>query len=424
MDAAPDHPRDPVGWTVAITLAFGLLCLIRLTIPSQPYFDEVHYLPAARALLDLSGPVNREHPMLAKELMALSMAFFGDRPFGWRFLSVVAGAGTLFAFMRALWFASRSRFATLAGGVLLATSFPLFVQSRIAMLDVFMAAFIALAWWQLAATMHGDGSARRRLAIAGAALGCALACKWTAVPLAVLPGIAFLIIRLEAAGPAFLTARGIRPVPGITLIEAGIWLGLVPLLVYFASFWPVLFYQDGRMTLAEILPFQLRMMDLQSSVIESHTYQSNWYHWALNWRAIWYLYERVDGAQRGVLLVGNPLTMLAGLPALAWCAFVGLFRRRWDALAVALLYAAAIGFWMVAAKPVQFYYHYLLAGSVLMAALSLWLDHFWQRGNRWLPLGVIALSCALFAWFFPILTAARLGGPMSFLDYTWLASWI
>lgn len=424
MTAAPDQVRDPIGWTLAVVLAFGLLCLVRLTTPSQPFFDEVHYLPAARALLDMSGPANREHPMLAKELMALSIAVFGDRPLGWRLMSVVAGTGTLFAFMRAMWFATSSRFATLAGGILLVTSFPLFVQSRIAMLDVFMAAFIALAWWQIVAAMRRARDARRKLAVAGVAIGCALACKWTAVPLAVLPGIAFLVIRLEAAGPRFLTARDACPVRGITLIEAGLWLGIVPVLVYLSSFWPVLFYQNERMALAEIIPFQLQMMELQSSVTQSHPYQSNWYHWIANLRAIWYFYGPADGAQRGVLLVGNPLTMLAGLPALAWCAFVGLFRKRWDALAVALLYGAAIGFWIVAAKPIQFYYHYLLAGSVLMAALALWLDHFWQRGKRWIPLGVIALSCAMFGWFFPILTAAPLAGPMSFLDYTWLASWI
>ena len=43
----------------------------------------------------------------------------------------------------------------------------------------------------------------------------------------------------------------------------------------------------------------------------------------MNWRAIWYLYEVVDGGQRGILLVGNPFSMIAGLPALGWCVWAG-----------------------------------------------------------------------------------------------------
>ena len=57
------------------------------------------------------------------------------------------------------------------------------------------------------------------------------------------------------------------------------------------------------------------------------------------------------------MLIGNPLTMLLGLLAIIWCAAIGIVKRRADALAVFALYAASIGFWIVAAKPIQFYYH-------------------------------------------------------------------
>lgn len=423
MTAAPEHPRDPIGWTAILSLAFLLLCLVRLTIPSQLYFDEIHYVPAARKLLELSGPANREHPMLGKEIIAAGIALFGDRPLGWRIFSAVAGTIALFAFMRAMWFASLSRFAALAGGLLLATSFPLFIHARIAMLDIYMVAFLMLALWQCAAAMREAETARWRLALAGVFLGCAIASKWTAAPVAMLPGLGFLIARLESAGADFLTARRGPPVPGMTLAEAGLWLGAAPLAVYFLSFAPMFFYHNERMALSGLLPFQLTMIQLQESVKQPHPYQSQWYHWIANWRAIWYLYEPADGAQRGVLLVGNPFTMLAGLPALAWCAFTGVFRRRWDALAATLFYAVSIGFWIVAAKPIQFYYHYLVSSCFLMAALALALDALWKRGRTWWALGAVALSLGLFAWFFPIISAAALDGPMAFETYTWLHSW-
>ena len=428
MSASPEppprHASDPVGWTAAFALAFLGLSLVRLTTPSTPYFDEVHYLPAARALLDLSHLANPEHPPLGKELIALGIAVFGDRPMGWRIVPALMGAIGLFAAMRALWFATLSRFATLAFGVLLATAFPLFVQARIAMLDGMMAGFVLVAAWMCAGAVREHETARRRLAIAGAALGCAMATKWNAVPLALLPGLAFLGVRARHAGWRLLTATRELPVRGTSLVEAAVWLGLLPLAVYALTFAPHAFIEQGAVGPGGLIDLHRRMLALQEQVVERHTYQSVWYDWVGNRRAIWYLYEPVDGAQRGVMLVGNPLTMLLGVPALAWCAWAGAVRRKWTELAVATLYAASLGLWIVAAKPVQFYYHYLLPSCFLMAALALALDALWKRGLRWAPLLVLAGSAALFAFFWPILTAAPLAGPDAFERWTWLASWV
>jgi hypothetical protein len=36
---------------------------------------------------------------------------------------------------------------------------------------------------------------------------------------------------------------------------------------------------------------------------------------------------------------------------------------------------------------------------------------------------VLAGSCALFAYFWPILTAAKLADGQAFLEYAWIPSW-
>ena len=424
MSPPPARPRDPVGWSALLTLAFAALCSVRLTIPSEPFFDEVHYLPAARAILALSHPLNPEHPPLGKELIALGMALLGDDPFGWRVMPFLAGALALHSFMRALWFASCSRFASLAGGVLLACAFPLLVHARIAMLDVFMVAFTLLALWMCAAAAREPETARWRLAIAGVALGCAMASKWNAIPVAMLPGLAFLAVRLRDAGWRGLSTRRGAPIPGMRLPEAALWLGLVPLATYALSYWPSFVYAREAIAPSGLIDLHREMLSLQSQALPEHTYQSRWYHWLIDWRAIWYLYEPIDGAQRGVLLVGNPLVMLAGLPALAWCAWAGLKQRKsWAELGVAVLYAVSLGLWIVAAKNVQFYYHYFLPSCFLVAALALALGELWRRDWRIVPLAILAGSAALLAFFWPILTAAPLEGTMAFERWTWLPSW-
>lgn len=428
MQPLKQTPRDPLGWCVVLALAFWALMLVRLTIPAKPYFDEVHYLPAAREYWALGKFLNREHPLLGKELIALGMQLFGDEPFGWRIFPSLAGALALFAAMRALWFAAQSRFATLAYGVLLATGFYIFVNARIAMLDIFMAGFVALAYWQLAAAVRAPERGRRHLIVAGVALGLALASKWNAAPLALLPGLAFLVLRLRAGRRRLLTSQRGAPVPGVSLLEAGIWLGVLPLAVYALTYVPALFFTEGAIGTAtgsaNFLALHTDAIRLQESVVKTHPYMSRWPQWVLNARSIWYLYEPADGAQRGIVLIGNPLTMLLGLPALLWAASEAILRRNGAAAAVIVLYAVTLGFWIASAKPVQFLYHYFLPSMALLAALALALDALWQQNRRWMALLPLAGSVALFAYFYPILSAAPLeGGKMAFTEWMWLNRW-
>lgn len=426
MTQPPAYERDPIRWTWAVTAVFAALCAVRLTTPASFYFDEVHYLPAARAILGLTHPVNPEHPPLAKELIALGMMLFGDNALGWRAMPWLFGVLALFSAMRAMWFASERRVATVATGVLLATAFPLFIHARIAMLDIFMVSFLMVALWMCAGAWRENETARWRLAIAGVAMGFAMASKWNAIPIVALPGLAFLAVRLWSAKGSFLWTRRGAPIGGMSLIEAALWLGLLPLAAYLVTYWPNLFYAQGAMEPSGIIPLHERMLDLQHKLLKPHTYQSRWWQWVTDTRGIWYLYEQVDGAQRGIVLIGNPLTMWLGLPALLWCAWAGVMKRRWDALGVALLYAVSLGLWIVAAKNVQFYYHYMLSSCFLMAALALALDQLWRRGGRmaWVPLAVMAGSTAIFIHFWPIISAAALhGGKGSYAYWMWLHGW-
>ena len=429
MRAETDQ-SDPIGWCLAITTVFAALVLWHLAIPSKIYFDEVHYVPAARALLMLR-PANLEHPLLGKEAIAAAIALFGDRPLVWRLPSAIMGVIGLFAFGRAVWWASGRRFACIAAMLLLAGDFAWFVQSRIAMLDMVMAGFTMVGLWQVAAALHlppraGAGLRRCRLALAGVSLGLAMAAKWSAVPVVAAVGLGLAATHLVTTRRG-AAGRGARTcIPGIGLAEAAFWLGSLPLLVYWLSFAPALFYPTSPLAPLGIVPWHRMMLTLQASVTRAHPYQTHWYQWMIDWRGIWYLYEKVDGAQRGVIMLGNPLTMLAGLPALLWCAWAGIRRQRADALAAVVFYAASLGLWLVPGKPVQFYYHYLLPGSFLMAALALALDALWQARSRcrWTAPMLMASSLAIFGWFYPILSAAPLHhGTASFAHWMWLDSW-
>lgn len=427
--------RDPLAWCAALSLSFAAIVGWHLGIPGKMYFDEVHYVPAARALLALKQ-ANAEHPLVAKEAIAGSIRLFGDHPLSWRLPSAVMGTIGLFAFGRALWWASLRRFATLAGMVLLATDFAWFIQSRIAMLDMVMAGLAMVALWQVAAATRCPEQARWRLALAGLAFGLALGAKWSVAPVIAFVALSLTTVRIGTAltirSRNISAAKNSPPIAGISLVELLFWLLSVPIAVYWLTFLPGFFYCQQPISPIAFVTWQHAMLQLQESVLTHHPYQTVWYQWVVNSRGIWYLYEQVDGARRGIMLVGNPLTMLAGLPAMLWCLWAGLplfFARRWsrpDTLAVAGLYLASLGMWVVATKPVQFYYHYLLPGSFLMAGLALALDALWHRRDSWrwaAPITLVSGS-GVFGYFYPIISGAPLHhGVASFEQWMWLASW-
>jgi dolichyl-phosphate-mannose-protein mannosyltransferase len=419
--------RDPLVWCWIIALTFLMLCIWGIAIPTRLYFDEIHYVPAARKLLQLQA-ANREHPLFGKEMIALSIAAFGDRSWAWRLPSVLFGALGLFAFVRLVWWSSRRRRATILAGLLLATNFTWYIQSRIAMLDMVSAGLLMVGLWQFAAALGAQTKvARLRLAGCGVALGLAMGAKWSGVPAIVMPGLAFLALRIRDTGWRIVGRKGAGPIPGVSLAEAFLWLGLLPLAVYWATFAPAMFYPGSlRLDPWDFIGQHETMIRLQDSVRKPHPYRSVWYQWIVDWRAIWYLYEPVDGAQRGIVLIGNPFSMLAGLPALVWCLWRGYVRREGYGIAFAILYLACLGVWIVNGKPIQFYYHYLVPGAFLMACLAFALDDIGQRRDRWRWIAPASLVAAfgMFGWFFPIISATKLaGGKQAFAKWMWLRSW-
>jgi 4-amino-4-deoxy-L-arabinose transferase-like glycosyltransferase len=425
MQARFTQERDPIALCGAITVLFMGLAWWNLGSPPQIYFDETHYVTAARKML-LGERWNWEHPMLGKEAIAAAIWLLGVSPVHWRIPSLLGGGLGLFAFSRLVWLLSGRRDATLAATFLLATNFMWFVLSRIAMLDMVMAGLGLAGLWLFAAAIRRPGAGRWLLAGTGICLGLALGAKWSIAPLLPLPGLLFLAWKLRDTGPRFVIARAGGPVPGITLPEAGLWLALVPLGVYWLTYWPGFHQAPHPIDPWAPIAWHEYMLQLQDSVRKPHPYRSVWYEWVGNWRAIWLLYAKFGETQRGILLIGNPFTMLAGLPALGWCLWAGLRHKRRDALAVVSLYAVSLGFWALSSKPVQFFYHYLLPGAFLMAALALALDDLGCKGGRWrwlMPLALL-ISAGMFVHFFPILSAGPLCcGRPSFEYWMWLRSW-
>ncbi|GGB36692.1 dolichyl-phosphate-mannose--protein mannosyltransferase [Sphingomonas metalli] len=409
----PDILRRPLPLALLIALVAEALFLWRLSVPHILVFDETHYVPAARKLLALAGPTNIEHPLLAKTLIAAGIALFGDNPFGWRFLSTLAATAVVTGVFAILWLGLRRLRPAAIGAITTLLGFTVFVQARIAMLDGFMAAFVVAGAASLLWAMRGTGAQVVRRWIAGAILlGLATACKWTAAPYVAFAGVALILLKRR------------RPDrwSGLSVAEGLALLGATSILTYFLTFAPAFFYTNDPLTIGRLVPFQLTMFQQQTQVLPPHTYQSSWWSWPLDIRPIWYLYEPVDGAQRGILLVGNPVVLWGGLVAVAAC-LIGWLRIRDVRLGCAAgLWIAGFGIWPAIPKSLGFFYYYYLPSIWLGIAIAVAFDH-WRVRLRYWDEAFLMLAAGLFIHFYPILSAAPLAGPRSFERWMWFSSW-
>jgi dolichyl-phosphate-mannose-protein mannosyltransferase len=400
--------------TVIIFVVAHFALLVGVTTPEKFYFDEVHYVPAARQMLEpvLPSPMlNPMHPPLAKQLIALSIRTFGDVPLGWRYPGVLFGSLAIVAMYLCGLVLFARQGPAIATALLAFFNQMLFVQSRIAMLDIFALAFGLFA---IASFMHGFRKSRPHLwfALAGLAFGFSIACKWSGLfGLAICIVIIAVIRLMQGWDTHFADPKA------ADWYQPGLWpdfrsyhfaacFVLIPAIVYLATFVPVY-----GLSLPDLLEAQRRIFsDNTTTAIAGHTYMSTWPSWPLLVRPVWYLFDKIgDDRIAAVVFLGNPLVLWPALPALMVCLRDWIVARRSDAFLILAFYFGLYLAWVALPRTVGFLYYYLPAATVASLALVYVLT----RGNtpRWLLWAFVGVAFAGFAAMLPI-SAAFVGTSM------------
>lgn len=490
------------GWlaSLAVTLLAGLLRFVRLDLPYNgptygKIFDEIYYACDAQNLLrygvehvtqsgDLAGrclPVGSGsfvvHPPLGKWAIALGLKVFGESTFGWRVMPALAGTLTVLLVVRV---GRRMTGSTLLGclaGLLLAVDGLHFVQSRVAMLDIFLVFWTTAAFACLvvdrdrfrarlaglpadALTGYGRRTGVRwwRLA-AGACLGAAVATKWSGIYYLAVLGLLTLAWDVGARRTAGLRAPFRATVRRSALPLAGA-LVLLPLAVYLLS-WTGWFASDigydrqwaaGQPGGFGFLPDALRslwhyhqqILSFHEGLDSGHPYQSHPAGWLLLARPVSYYYPpgitagsygcTVASCAREVLAIGNPVLWWGTLPVLLALLWLWVSRRDWRASTTLALIAAGIVPWIRDDLHGRTMFDFYALPAVPFMALGAALVAGWVLGGRdasrarrrWGAAGVgtyTALAVAAFAFFYPILAAVTI--PLSqWQDRMWFPSWV
>jgi predicted membrane-bound dolichyl-phosphate-mannose-protein mannosyltransferase len=118
------------------------LHLLAIGSPDMMMFDEYHYVPEAQSILDGGELLRWEHPPLGKLFIAAGIALFGDTPFGWRIFSALFGVAAILLFYLICRELTTGKYLPLAATSIFALENLSFVQSGIAMLDVYSVTFM------------------------------------------------------------------------------------------------------------------------------------------------------------------------------------------------------------------------------------------------------------------------------------------
>jgi len=400
--------------SVVIFLLAHLALLIGIATPEKFVFDEAHYVPAARQMLESASSepmLNTMHPPLAKQLIALSIRLFGDNSFAWRYPSALFGALAVVAIYLCGLALFASHGPAVAAALIAFFNQMLFVIARTAMLDIFALAFSLFA---IACFLRGFGQARpqRHFALAGFTFGLSTACKWSGLfPLAVCIAIVVTIRLMRGWRVQFADGRAsdwYRPDlwPDFRFHHLAACFVLAPAISYFADF--ITLY---GLSLSDIIAAQRRIFnDNTTTEIAGHTYMSSWRSWPFLVRPVWFLFDKVgDDRVQAVVLLGNPLVLWPALPAIAICLRDWIAERRGDAFLILSFYFGTWLAWALLPRTLGFLYYYLPPATLASLALVYALR---RRGTPgWLLWAYVAIAGASFVAMLPI-SAAFVGTTM------------
>lgn len=494
--------RTDTAIASSVAVSFFALGVWNLYTPNEQVFDEIYHSRTAMEFIRGINPYEWTHPHLGKLLIAVGIlamhqinhllealglrhfdpatspppgtmppgVFDGFDGFGWRISSLVFGSLTLvsvYVLARRL-FGSR-RVATLSAG-LLAIDGVYFVQSRIAMLNIYAVGFAivaAIGLWEFlwrdcarnpgwyrhgvpASPQQAQGRfpAEAWLFLWAVGIGLAMASRWSGV---FAWGLGLIVVLLDWAW----RRRKQLALGGHVAYAALLALTFVaiPVAEYVASYIPWMLQGHSLM---DVVRLQAQMYYYHADMKATHNYASAWYTWPLMVRPTWYYFhDWKNGTVSGIDAIGNPAIWWLYLPVMGLLTY--LFVKARD-LRAGFLLAFGLGMWLawgVEPRKLVFMHYMFDAIPFLAIGIASVVDRLlqlarpdalaptagpllrffvgpedgvepepWQRTANGYRAGLayLALAIAAFAFFYPILAAI----PITWQFYSahiWFHTW-
>ena len=408
----------------------------KITYYDTTMFDEVYYAGSAYEFLSGLSMYEQTHPPMGKILIAIGEVLFGVTPFGWRFVSALAGVLLVPVFFWFMYLVTANGTISLMGTTLLCLDFMHFTLSRIGTLDSLAGFFILL---MITLLIHVLKKAEREITegrkrpsvwlvmwmlLDGLAVGMGVATKWTGFYAVLAMAICFLgFIGYQIGGKQKLHKPVIYQ---ITLLIEGLGIySLLPLGIYLISFLPEMRTEGERGVKGLWMIMwncSLFMLNFHKDIVFDHPYESPWYTWPID------LVPLVDAGNyvseskiSFIATFGNPLIWWAGLAAFFYL-LSRIVRRKDKAAAVlCFFYLMLLVPWLFIKRTVFIYQYY--ASSIFLSGMlgyTLWL---WgQKKKQVVPI-FMESAFFLFLMFFPVISGIPVSVTHIMRYLQWFESW-
>lgn len=405
---------------VALTLRF-----IYLDFPPTPYFDEIFYQRAANNYMDGVQDTNWVHPPLGKILIAAGVKLVSpanvrldyslnwqkeheklqhppkNTMFAYRFSAAVFGAlmiPLLYLFSLKLF---KNRTIAIMAALLLNFDFLLFVLSRIALLDIFLSFFMLLASYLLWLAIVNDDLNRTALYLSAFAAGLAVACKWNGVfvfPLAVVA--------------LFIYARK-------RCFVESLYYFCILCATYLLSY--TYYFMHGG-TLLNLYQSIHNTLVFQYGGFQ-HAYLTTLWKIVFNIRDIWFYYDRIGFACRGIVAVGNPIFWWGFFPIFCYYAYKTIKERDKCGIFLIFGYITSFIFWLGCTRGCFFYYMAQSVPWMVLITAAFLYRLFPLKHGKIYAFSYFGLILAAFPIFYRLMTGLLL--HYSYFFYIiFLKSWI
>lgn len=439
----PAWTRLDTALLVAVTGVAAVLRLWGLASPAELVFDELFYaqnaclLAAAPDACGIAEPLSNAHPPLGQWLIAAGIAVMGYDPFGWRIVAAAVGTGTValtYLLARFVLRGTSPQTAAIGSAIaagLLAIDVLHLVMSRVGMLDIFLVFFVVAAFLAIALDMsrpprRGRGGIGQWLfgrswrLVAGVLIGAAVAVKWSGLYSAL--GIIVVVVAWEVVARRWDTSGAERSWGRAFVVafrdewmRTAVLLGLVPILVYLATYMGV---ADGSLLAVpwregswfyDVAHHQIAMARFHSGLEGQHPYESPSWSWFLLKRPVAFFFEG-GGTYREVLALGSPIAWGLALAVFAWLAASWVRGNRTVGAAVVLMGALSAYLpWLILgfARSQIFVWYVLPSLPFIYIAVGIAAVR-WRAWARAAMAVSLAGALAGFLFFWPLATAVPL----------------
>jgi dolichyl-phosphate-mannose-protein mannosyltransferase len=330
-------------------------------------FDEVYF--AKFAVDYLRGiPFFDAHPPLGKYCIALgvwlsqffpidrtvsnSLTGLGLNPIAYRWLNALVGAGIPVVVGGIAYQLSRRRSYAILAAFCMAIEGMVLVESRYALLNVYLLLFGLLGhWFYLSATDRVGVRKSLYLTAAGIFCGASAAVKWNG--LGFLGGIYALYVmsfgvRLFDRKKAIASHSSPQLLPRLNILSFLVYFAILPALIYYLTWLPHLQLNPDdtlRSLHAEILAYHQSL----GTGKDVHPYCSAWYTWPLMLRPVSYLYGKIG---TGIQVISHAGT---SVPGVVYCVhFLSNPVLFWSStIAIIILFSRVI--WMGVDRSIAFF---------------------------------------------------------------------